>query len=175
MKFALGSLSLEKYTALGIACIQLGFDIDAQADLVSCDVSSGVSAQPYGMRETSRGAMYRAKGARKEHPDTYAVGIENGIVCLGGRYIDVAVIVLITPEGKHFVGTSVGIEVPVGMVDIARSRGFATTTVGDIIAEKMGGSKTDPHLTLTKGRISRRDILIDALSTLFCQVFHERR
>ncbi len=171
--FVLGSTSEEKGTALAIAALRFGFDIDPGRDIVSCSVPSGVHAQPYGMREMYCGAANRMKGAHQYDPSRIAVGIENGIILAHGRYIDMAVIVLKTSEGKDFVGTSVGIEVPKDFVKIARLRGFGTTTVGDVVAEKMGGSKTDPHRTLTRGRLSRREILADALTALFCRIFSE--
>jgi len=55
-------------------------------------------------------------------------------------------------------------------VRIAEKRGFKTTTVGSIITEQLGGDPTDPHSTLTSGKISRTMTLIDAVATALQQV-----
>jgi hypothetical protein len=51
-------------------------------------------------------------------------------------------------------------------VDEARRRGFATHTVGEVIAELLGGSAFDPHGTVTAGYVSREQQLIPALVQL---------
>lgn len=51
----------------------------ATAEIVSLDVSSQVSSQPYSIDETIRGAINRAKQAHAFSPDYYlSVGIESG-------------------------------------------------------------------------------------------------
>ena len=56
-------------------------------------------------------------------------------------------------------------------VDEARRRGFATHTVGEVIAELLGGSAFDPHSTVTAGYVSREQQLIPALVQLLRAAF----
>lgn|SRR3989338_1043353 len=155
----LGGTSTHKLEALKEACSRIGI----KAEIQGSPAESEINAQPYGFDETYRGALNRAQNTRKESPETMSIGIENGIVPIAGKFIDLAVIVVIMPNGQEFVGTSTGVEFPKEAVETARSRGFDTTTAGSIIAETMGGSGTDPHSILTHGKVSRREILIDAI------------
>jgi len=77
--------------------------------------------------------------------------------------VDLAVVVVITPDGRQIVTTSTGIQLPEACVIEAQQRGFASTTVGLIMSEKFGGNKADPHTTVTKGAISRKETLVVAL------------
>lgn len=74
------------------------------------------------------------------------------------------------PNGQKLVGTSAGIEFPKEAVEAARARGFETTTAGSVITETLGGSSTDPHSTLTQGKVSRKEILVEALMTVLSRV-----
>ena len=156
----LGSTSVHKREAIEDACRKLGI----KAKIGESSVESKINAQPYGFDETLVGATNRAQQAQAENPRAVAIGIENGIIAIRDKFIDVAVIVVLTPDGKSFVGTSAGVEFPKEAVEIARSRGFKSTTAGSIIAETMGGSSTDPHATLTNGKVNRKEILTEAIA-----------
>lgn len=158
----LGSTSAHKFEALKEACARIG----VETEIKTSPAESEINAQPYGFNETYQGALNRAKHAQTENPKSVAIGIENGIIPLDDKFIDLAVIIVLMPDGRSFVGTSAGIEFPKEAVEAARLRGFDSTTAGDVIAETMGGSGTDPHSTLTHGKISRKEILVDAIATV---------
>ena len=80
-----------------------------------------------------------------------------------------AIIVVITSD-KKLITTSEGVQFPEEYISIAQERGFATTTVGSIISEMLGGDPTDPHSILTNGKISRDATLTNALITLLKQI-----
>lgn len=159
LKICLGSTSIHKKEAVLEAGKILGLNIE----LKEVGAESGVNAQPYGFEETHAGALNRAKGTLVESGANMALGIENGIVQVGDKHIDVAVVVVLLKDGRSFVGTSAGIEFPETAVEGARQQGFETVTVGSIIAKTLGGSETDPHSFLTGGKVSRRELLTEAV------------
>jgi len=54
--------------------------------------------------------------------------------------------------------------------EIAKECGFATTTVGSVIVEKLNGDPTDPQSTLTNGIVSRAKTLVDGLVVALAQL-----
>ena len=161
----LGSTSGHKIEALKSACEKLGI----KAEIKTTSVESEVNAQPFGFDETHTGALNRAKHAQSQNPEAPAIGIENGVIPIGDKFVDLAVVIILMPSGKSFISTSNGIEFPKEAVDVARSRGFESTTVGEVIAETMGGSITDPHSFLTGGKIYRKEILAEAIESALSQ------
>lgn len=87
--------------------------------------------------------------------------------------IDLAVIILIIPDGKEIFTTSQSVVIPQEYISKATLRidkGFKDTTVGEIISEHLGGDSKDPHLTLTKGTVDRRSTLTPGIVTLLKQL-----
>lgn len=170
MNIVLGSTSPQKMDALRIALKKL----EIESVVLGLKTSSGQNEQPVGFDETYKGALMRAKSAKGNSTDYVSVGIESGLFRLseGKRFVnmDMAIIVVLTPDGRRIVTTSSGIVFPKKLVNIAYVRGFSKTTVGSVIAEKLGGDPTDPHATLTKGKITRMDTLVDALVTALKQI-----
>jgi non-canonical (house-cleaning) NTP pyrophosphatase len=165
MKLVVGSTSFIKKEACVLALRRVGL----QLPLISISASSGVNEQPYGLMETLRGAYSRALVALIKCPDaTIGVGIENGLFGHEGGTADRPVCVLLvrgddTPEQWRY-SSSVGAAVmmPAEAVRLARKRGFATTTAGQVLHELNPQIIADnPHLALT-GR-SRIDYLADTL------------
>ena len=170
IKIALGSTSFHKIEAVKQACQQLGL----LASVVGVKAASGQNEQPVGLNETYQGAASRAQGAKAQNPEAVAVGIESGIFITNNEQlpltIDVAVIVVLTPDNRRIVTTTSGVVFPEDCVAIAKERGFATTTAGSVIAEKLGGDSTDPHSTLTKGAVSRTQTLVAGLVIALAQL-----
>ena|SRR6185436_14817521 len=153
----LTSCSAVKIAALDEAIRQLGWD----AEIVAVKSPSGVNEQPLG-DETERGALNRIRSARQAHPgaDTY-VSIENGLFEEGGEYVDRAVVVAERADGRRAMARSGGVVFPYVFVEETRRRGFATTTVGQVLADRGIVSRhDDPHLSLC-GK-SRALFLLDA-------------
>ena len=161
-KLHLGSTSTHKLEALKEACIKIGKEVEINFS----SAESEINAQPYGFDEIYRGARNRAINSQTDDIKALKIGIENGIIPVDDKFIDLAIVVVLLPSGESFVGTSAGIEFPKEAVEEARSRGFETVTVGNIIAETMGGSKTDPHSILTRGKVSRKEILVEAIMSV---------
>jgi len=166
ISIVLGSTSVHKLDAVRKACEKLGM----KASVSGIKTTSGQNEQPFGFRETSSGALTRAMSVRAQNPNAISIGIESGIFLLDDFFIDMAVIVLLTSDGYEIITISGGIELPDICVKIARERGFASTTVGSVIAEKFGGDSENPHSTLTIGKVSRAMILTDALVIALRQI-----
>lgn len=167
LEFAIGSTSPLKIEALRLACKKLGIKPRIYKVKVNID---WVPKQPYGLAETYTGANERALEARDKFHNMIAVGIESGIIAVvettWRRAFDIACVVVITNGvggDKHIATTTTGIDVPFGIIDEAYAKGFEKTTVGSVVARKRGGKSYDPHSTLTKGKISRIDTLVDGL------------
>lgn len=168
INIVLGSTSSHKLDAVRKACERLGIT----ASVSGVKTSSGQNAQPLGFEETFNGALTRAISARAQK-DAMAVGIENGIFRFCGQKVasfDIAVIVLITTDNRHIVTTSAGMVFPEEYVKIAETQGFESSTVGAVIAGFFGSDPADPHSILTKGKVSRETILIDALVLALSQI-----
>lgn len=168
MFVALGSQSQIKREALQAVLADFGL----QGDVQCLDIPSGQNSQPFGIVDIYEGARARAFGAWRAHPDHFCFGIENGILDGGrGKYFDLAVIVLVQPNGTETLGTSTALCCyPTECVLEAQKRGFATTTVSDIIAKRFGGNPKDPFSFLTGGRYPRREQLIQGIRAVMAQV-----
>jgi len=166
INIVLGSVSSHKLNAVIEACKRLGM----KAAVSGIKTTSGQNEQPFGFKETFSGALTRAMSVRAQNPNAISIGIESGIFLLDDFFIDMAVIALLTSDGYEIITISGGIELPDSCVKIARERGFASTTVGSVIAEKFGGDSENPHSTLTIGKVSRAMILTDALVIALRQI-----
>lgn len=97
------------------------------------------------------------------------IGIENGIRENGTGWEDVALVVILCPDGKEIRAESVALPFPADAVAKAAARGFVTTTVGQILAEHHGADANDPHHFLTNGRTSRTALLTETLLRALAQ------
>lgn len=185
LNIVLGSKSVHKREAVVAACSNLKFPVGA---ILEVAVDSRVNSQPVGMEETQQGAQNRAiyalrhmAPARQEQPDPkmIGIGIENGIIHVDGKLmqteegfytIDLAVIAVYLPDNTWIFGTSPGMMMPEQYVKEAARSGYNRTTVGQIIAQHLGGDATDPHSTLTQGRITRQELLRIGVETALAQI-----
>lgn len=169
MNIILGSTSKHKLEALKKACELLKLE----ANISGIKTESGQNEQPVGFEETFQGALTRAQAAQTHAPTNFAVGIESGIFNFNvdkPTTLDIATIIILTPDGKRIVASSMGVQFPEEFVKIAEQRGFTKNTVGSVIAAKLGGDATDPHSTLTHGKITRSATLVGALVTALSQL-----
>lgn len=166
MKIALGSESAIKVAAL----TTVAKSFNPQAEIVTVKASSGVNAQPWGQLETYQGALSRAEAAFIAVPDAdVAIGLESGLFPLGASTYDRAFAVAIVngKKGPQILSAlSAPLKLPTPYVKAARDAGFATTTVGQKMAEAGVIQRADdPHANLSG--ISREIYLGDVLMTLF--------
>ncbi len=172
LKITVGTTSKHKLTAVAKACKKIKMK-SVMINGVKTD--SGQDEQPVGFEATYNGAFTRAQAATQHNIDyDIAIGIESGIFPFQSESrnitFDMAVIVILTKEGKQIMTTSSGVLFPEEYVSWARTAGFKTTTVGSMITRNLGGDPTDPHSTLTNGKVTREDTLVEALAIALKQV-----
>ncbi len=171
IRIAAGTTSHHKISAIKEACRQMGYGDDIE--VVGYPAESGINAQPIDLDETMKGAVNRALQAQKHIPEAELwIGIESGILRSDTYDVsfDIGVIVLIDPQGNRIYATSPGLVVTEPYVDEADERQFAVTTAGQVIAEHLGGDHTDPHHTLTNGRLTRAETLVQGIITALAQL-----
>lgn len=161
-----GSMNEIKIGAVMDALASLGIE----AKVSGMDAPSGVNAQPLN-DETLTGALTRAGYVHRQvGMDCYAVGIENGLFHAGARaFFEKAAIVILRPEGSPFIGATASVQFPFEYAYGAIQKG-CKVTAGALLAEKCGGDPKDPCATLTKGRVTRRELLAQELRVGFAQI-----
>jgi non-canonical (house-cleaning) NTP pyrophosphatase len=140
--------------------------------------SSGINEQPVGNEETLQGACNRLaciRGALQGQTRyDILVAMENGIfpVVLDGKqtWWDAGWVVVEDVGGNRGIASTTAVRLPDEDVRIAKERGFATTTVGSVIAERSGADGTDPHAHLTGGLMKRVSSLEQALLAALGQI-----
>lgn len=167
MKIFLASRSEEKRLALSQSLKQFFSDWSMTYELVD----SGVNLQPVGLEEIYMGAANRARVMAVRHPNEYVLAMESGIVQVGVCWLDLAVILMVTPDGVEQLVTSTGVGIPLAVVEQVFLTGCDKTVIGQVIAdlEKPGFENLagDPQKVLSHGRFSRVDLLREATVTLF--------
>ncbi len=171
-RIIVGTTNNLKLLAVGEACAKVGM----RAAVSGVKVDSAQNEQPFSLEETFCGALTRAIRAKEKDvgfcEKTIYIGIENGVVDISpnwARFVDLAVVMVL--DGKREVSaTSTGVAFPADCVIIAKKRGFETTTVGSVIAEKIGCDASDPHSALTHGHLSRQDTFVQALVAALSQL-----
>lgn len=167
-KIIVGSTSVHKIEAVKEALLRLGI----KAEVIGVKTESEINEQPVGFVETHEGAARRVKQLSQNYSQYIRVGIESGIMQWSAVYtVDMAVVAVRTPhpDNNIYIATSPGIRFPHECVMRAAPY-FEKETVGTYIAEKFGGDRTDPHTTLTYGRISRKETLIQGIMLAFAQI-----
>lgn len=145
--------------------------------LVIVDALSGVPRQPFGQNEGIRGAENRCFHTIRTHQDLeFAVGVESFVDVGRTKAFEQTAIFLGRRNDRRekagwVVTLSVAIEVPHDLAEKALRSGLPKPpTVGELIAEKFGGDPTDPIATLTKGRLTRRMVIADAIFAALVQL-----
>ncbi|MEK7497548.1 MAG: DUF84 family protein, partial [Patescibacteria group bacterium] len=103
----------------------------------------GISDQPLDMESTKKGAMNRARNAKKLNADAdFWFGLEGGLHDWGEGYHLVTYAVLIDKEGNEFVGEGEEIHLPIEVSDkVKKGEWF-----GDVIREYAKTHKIDQNL-----------------------------
>ena len=160
MKIVVTSQSEKKLDAVKKAFAHL-----EDIEIIGLKCPSGVNEQPFN-EETLQGAHNRMHHAKKEIPDAgMYISIENGIFTEGRRFVDKAVVTLMTSKGKQVTSFSDGVDFPAEYVEMTRKKpgGFKEWTVGKTMAENgYVQDHADPHYDIS-GK-SRAEFLNDAVS-----------
>jgi non-canonical (house-cleaning) NTP pyrophosphatase len=173
-----GSTSEHKLRAVREALDELSIP----AEVVGVKAASGVNEQPVKSRENDEileGATNRARRALFETPieqfkrKPIFIGIENGIEFTKNTtmalIMDLASIVVIDENNVWYFANSAGHPVNYGDVEDARSRGFDKHTVASVTRERTGCDATDATPYYTGGRMTRAELLRQAVKIALCQ------
>jgi inosine/xanthosine triphosphatase len=149
VKIAIGTKNPAKIKAGELAGRELS------AELISIDVPSEVSEQPFSDEETIEGALNRAKNAMRETQADFGLGLEGGVVktpyglfiCNWGA--------LVTKENKSFVSGGARIKLPDEIADELYS-GRELGPVMDEYTKKQDIRKSEGAVGIfSNGRIKR--------------------
>lgn len=173
-----GSTSEHKLRAVREALDELSIP----AEVIGVKAPSGVNEQPVKSKENDEileGAVNRARLAIIGIPmDRLAqkpiqIGIENGIEFTKSSTValvnDLATVVLIDENNVWHFANSAGHPVNYGDVEEARSRGFDKNTVASVTRERTGCDATDATPHYTGGRMTRAELLKQAVKLALCQ------
>lgn len=164
MKIFVASTSVHKLEPVNKGAIEvfsgLGISVDGRK------AASEVNEQPEGYEETLLGAFNRLKNLRNIIKGTrydLLVAFENGIIPMKIqkqlRWFDLGYVVVENEHGNQSIAHSPGVEFNIVDVEEAKRRGFDRTTVGAVMAERLGIDPADPHAYLTSGIVPRSEML----------------
>ena len=108
MKLAIGTKNPVKIQAVKKAFEQAQLD----ADFISYDVPSEVSAQPISDEETRLGAVNRARHAQRKEGVEAGIGLEGGVKWIEGTLYLCNWGALVTSEGTVFTAMGAGLPLP---------------------------------------------------------------
>jgi len=166
MKIAVGSQNPVKIKAVETAFKTIWSD--KEWEILSVDVSSGVSRQPMSDEESIKGARNRAKQAIEKIGADYGVGIEGGLQKIGEHYFDCGWAVVLDKENNEGIGSTIRMIAPSRMIEMIK-QGRELGEVNDILFNKSNSKQAEGHFGLmTNNAITRtngyKDGVIAALS-----------
>jgi non-canonical (house-cleaning) NTP pyrophosphatase len=152
------------------AFAELGID----AEVIGCNVASGVPEQPVKSAEDDeilQGAINRACEAFEVGDCDISIGIENGVFFSKTNEFafvsDFAYVVIW--DDRPFIANSAGHPVRHEDFQEAQSRGLDKHTVASVTRERTGCDATDATPHYTGGRMSRVELLKQAIKLALCQ------
>lgn len=129
-------------------------------DIISLDVSSEVSAQPFSDRETKEGALNRAKQCARSHPQAIGIGLEGGVMYIENDLFLCNWGALVTQDHKVYTASGARIMLPQEIGE-QLNQGFELGELMDHYVEKKDVRKKEGAIGIfTNGLISRREMFI---------------
>ncbi|HMI09495.1 MAG TPA: DUF84 family protein [Candidatus Saccharimonadales bacterium] len=157
-----------KHTAVKRAFARIGLQIET----IGFDVESDVAAQPLSIQEIYEGAQNRHTKLRRlvDEKSGYLVTSESGVIkpFPGANWKGCEVVVIERqPGGMSMVGIDLGVEYPQEMMDKIPSK---YADLGVLLQAEHGFTEKDPPSYLTNGRISRAELIEQALFKVLAQM-----
>ncbi|MCD6524144.1 MAG: inosine/xanthosine triphosphatase [Thermococcus sp.] len=158
MKIAVGSTNPTKVKAVENVMKRIYGDVE----VFGVEVDSGVSDQPIGLEETTRGAINRAKLALEKTGAHLGVGIEAGIYpfprTLTG-YLDIQVCAVASPDGVITIGHGPGFEYPPAVIEKILNEGVEVgIAMGELVNDLELKKKIGAIGVLSKGLLTRTEL-----------------
>jgi inosine/xanthosine triphosphatase len=165
-KVAVGSTNPAKLAAVRAAMAKLAPD----ASVVSLEVPSGVGAQPWGERETRRGAIERARGAIAATSADLAIGLEGGVIDDGAGIELVSWVAAVDREGRVGVASGLRFMLPAAAAERLRAGEELGDVMDALFATRQSKQAAGAVGLLTEGFVSRADAFAD-LVAMACAPF----
>lgn len=166
MKAYISSESSVKHGAVNDAFTRLGIDIET----IAVPTASGVNEQPKSLDETYEGALNRHEQLVLkvgEVTGSYLVTIESGIFTPRAEHNYFGTTTLVVDkDGERHVGIDVDIEFPKHMTDRVPSE---YKDLGELVKTEYGASASDPFPYFTNGKLTRQDVVANALYNVLVQ------
>ena len=164
---------LSSESILKIKATSFGFrKMGIKCDVIGKKTTSGVNEQPQSIDESYSGAENRLvdlKNQIKNKPYEYLVSIEAGIENLHKKHNvhGHTVCIIEDNSGKRGVSITTEYEVPKEMTDLVP---IPYADLGILVQEKFGIKNKDPYLYLSKGKISRGELMINTVVNAFVTI-----
>lgn len=154
-----GSESKIKLQAVEEALDSLGL---VAVNIMSFNSNSFVSQRPVGYADIQKSARNRATQALLSRSDArFGIGIESGLMSRDSKqWFDVTMVSIANISSFHFDVMSALLPIP-GPIAIRCVHGGEE--LGPVIQELSGGGEKDPHTYFSRGLISRKDVIRDAV------------
>ena len=164
-----------------IAAARDGFgDLLGPVEVTGVEAASGVPPQPSGDEETIRGAVNRAQAALAASSDvTFAVGLEGGVVEIGGALYCCAWCAIADRSGRVGLASTGRCELPPAVAELIRN-GMELGAADDIVFGRVNSKQGEGAVgLLTRGRIDRASFYAPAVTMalvrfLNAEVFAQR-
>jgi len=156
MKIIIGSKNPTKIKAVK--------DIFLNDEVISLDVPSHVSVQPYSDEETMEGAINRAKQCSTD--EAIGIGLEGGVMYIQNQLFLCNWGALVTPN--HNVYTASGARIPLpDEIDVQLKAGFELGDLMDIYAMKKEVRNNEGAIGIfTNEQVSRHDMFAHVVKLL---------
>lgn len=153
MKVAVGSTNPVKVQAT-VEAFQEVFGV---VEIIEKEVDSEVLDQPFG-KEVIDGSKNRAKNVLKITDADFGVGIESGLMELGGIWYNLGFVTIVDKKGRMGTGTSGWFECPSNILEKIK-KGKELGEVMDKMTARKNVKKEEGAVgILTKRKVSRKDL-----------------
>lgn len=142
------------------------------ADVESVDVLSGVSPQPMSDVECIEGARNRAILAREALDADYGVGIEGGLVHVGGLWFNSGWVVVVDREFREGLGSTFRVPVPAEVVRRIEHGAELAEALDEVlgVTDTRYGPGHFGHMT--NGVVTRTHGYVDAVAAALARFAH---
>ncbi len=166
LRIGVGSKNPAKVEAVKLAFEEMGLN----AEVITFDVPSHVSEQPFSDNETIKGAINRAKAVMSEMSQLdYGIGLEGGVVeteygmfvCNWGA--------VVSKNGDVGIGGGHRVELPQPIVDILKKGNELGNAIDQIIGKKDIKKHEGTIGVLTSNHITRSKMFKDVILCSFAR------
>ena len=157
MKIIIGSKNPTKIKAVE--------SIFINEEIISLDVPSNVSVQPFSDEETREGAINRAKQCVRS--DAVGIGLEGGVMYVQNQLFLCNWGALVTPEEDTFTASGARIPLP-KEIDVQLKAGFELGDLMDVFTEKQGIRNNEGAIgVFTHNRVTRHEMFAHVVKLLY--------